>query len=497
MKTGRNEPQIAVTRLGRLKGTIENGVDVYRAVPYAAPPTGALRFRPPETASAWSGERDATEHGPVAPQNRSRLAVPMGDFTRTQGEDCLTLTIWTPAADGKKRPVLVWYHGGAFVSGAGSLDWYSGASLAKHGDIVVVGVNYRLGILGFMHKPGLSATNLGLRDQIAALEFIHANIVDFGGDPDAITMAGQSAGGLSVLALLALPQTRKFFRRSIIQSSPFGRDLKAPEDAAVVAAKTEEFLGIRNDAQWSTVSPTDILAAQAKTMMHYARFADVTPPYWPVADRELFGADMAVSALAGAAERETIVGYTRDESTAFFAKNEQVLKADDAAVEGRFRDFFGADARAAMREYAERTGESSPVALLSAMVGDAALAAKSLDFCDRLATAGNPAWVYRFDWAAPGNPFKACHCIEIPFMFDSLPHWSAPMLEGGAPAGMTTLAAQMRDSWIAFVRTGNPNVAGLPVWPRYEQTSRTTMLFDTPCRIADDPAGRKRWRYWP
>lgn len=497
MSRAKHEPQIAVTRLGRLKGTIENGVEVYRAVPYAAPPVGARRFKPPEPPSAWSGERDATEHGPVAPQNRSRLAVPMGDFTRAQDEDCLTLTVWTPAADGKKRPVLVWYHGGAFVSGAGSLDWYSGASLARHGDIVVVGVNYRLGILGFMHKPGLSATNLGLRDQISALEFVHANVADFGGDPDAITVAGQSAGGLSVLALLAVPQTRKLFKRSIIQSSPFGRDLKTPEDAAIVAAKTEEFLGIRSDAQWGEVSPTEILAAQAKTMMHYARFADVTPPYWPVADRELFGADMAVSALAGAADRETIVGYTRDESTAFFAKNEQVLKADDAAVEGRFRDFFGADARAAMAEYTARTGESSAVALLSAMVGDAALAAKSLDFCDRLATVGSPAWAYRFDWAAPLNPFKACHCIEIPFMFDSLPHWSAPMLEGGEPSGMKALAAQMRDAWIAFARTGNPNVAGLPDWPRYEQSARKTMLFDVPSRVADDPAGRGRWRYWP
>jgi para-nitrobenzyl esterase len=491
------EPQFAVTRQGRLQSALEDGVAVFRAVPYAAPPTGKRRFRPPEPHPGWDGIRDATAHGPVPPQNRSRLAIPMGDFARPQDEDCLTLTIWTPAADGKRRPVMVWYHGGAFVSGAGSLDWYSGASLAKHGDIVVVGVNYRLGILGFMHKPGLAPTNLGLRDQIAALDYVHANIADFGGDPDAITVAGQSAGGLSVMALLALPQTRKLFGRAIVQSSPFGRDLKTPEQAATIAAKTEEFLGIRNDAQWFEATPADILAAQMKTMLHYARFADVTPPYWPVADRELFGADIAAAALPAAAGRAVMVGYTRDESTAFFAKNEQVLKADDAAVEGRFRDYFGADARAAMAEYAARTGENTAVSLLSAMVGDAALAAKSLEFCDRLATAGSPAWVYRFDWAAPANPFRACHCIELPFMFDSLKHWDAPMLAGGDPVGMRALAAQMRDAWIAFVRNGDPNAVGVPHWPRYEQTARKTLLFDVPSRVEDDPAGRKRWRYWP
>jgi para-nitrobenzyl esterase len=491
------EPRIAVTRYGRLKGAIEDGIEAYRAVPYAMPPTGERRFRPPEPPVAWAGERDATVHGPVAPQNRSRLAIPMGDFVRPQGEDCLTLTVWTPAADGKRRPVLVWYHGGAFVSGAGSLDWYSGASLAKHCDVVVVGVNYRLGVLGFMHKPGLSATNLGLRDQIAALEFVHANIDSFGGDPDAVSVGGQSAGGLSVMALLAIPATRKLFKRALIQSSPFGRDLRSVDDAAATAAKVEEFLGIRNDAQWRDATPADILAAQMKTMMHHAKFADASSPFWPVADRELFGADMAASALAGAADRDVIVGYTRHESTAFFAKNEQVLKADDAAVERRFRDYFGADARAAMAEYAERTGETSAVTLLSEMVGDAALAAKSIEFCDRLSTIGKPAYVYRFDWAAPGNPFRACHCIELPFMFDSLPHWAAPMLEGGDPAGMAALAAQMRDSWAAFVRTGSPNVAGLPEWPRYDTATRRTMLFDVPSRVANDPAGRKRWRYWP
>ncbi len=487
----------ASTRFGNLNGTIEGNVVAFRNVPYAAPPVGKLRFRRPEPPKPWSGERDATQHGPAAPQNRSRLAAAMGDFTRPQDEDCLTLTIWSPKPDGKRRPVLVWYHGGAFVSGAGSLDWYSGARLAEFGDVVVVGVNYRLGVLGFMHKPGIAEPNLSLRDQIAALEFVHANIDAFGGDPETITVAGQSAGGLSVLALLTLPSARKLFKRAIVQSAPFGRALRTLESCLEPAEKMEEFLGIKSAAQWADAKVPDILAAQLKTMMHYAKFADVTPPFWPVADGELFGADLAQSALAGAADRDVMIGYTKDESAAFFAKAQPIIDATDAQVEGRFRDFFGADARAAMAEYAIRVGSSTPVALLSAMVGDAALAAKSLGFCDALATIGKAAYVYRFDWAAPGNPFGASHCIELPFMFDSLPCWQAPMLEGGDKASMTALAAQMRDTWTAFVRTGNPNGAHLSYWQRYDHADRKTMLFDVHSRLADDPAGRKIWRYWP
>lgn len=491
------DPDLVRTKLGLLRGTREGGAFVFRNVPYAAPPVGMQRFRRPEPPQAWTGERDATRHGPIPPQNRSRLAAAMGDFTLAQDEDCLTLTIWTPKPDGKPKPVLVWYHGGAFVSGAGSLDWYSGARLAEFGDIVVVGVNYRLGVLGFMHKPGVAEPNLSLRDQIAALEFVHANIAAFGGDPETVTVAGQSAGGLSVLALLALPAARKLFKRAIVQSAPFGRPLRSLESCLEPAAKMEEYLGIKSSAQWADATVPDILAAQLKTMMHYAKFADVTPPFWPVADGELFGADLAQSALAGAADRDVMIGYTKDESAAFFAKAPAVVEASDAQVEGRFRDFFGADARAAMAEYATRTGSASAVSLISAMVGDAALAAKSLGFCDALATMGKPAYVFRFDWAAPGNPFGACHCIELPFMFDSLPSWNAPMLEGGDKAAMTGLAAQMRDTWTAFVRTGNPNGAHLPAWRRYEQNARETMLFDVPSRLAADPAGRKIWRYWP
>ena len=190
----------ANTSLGRLAGAVEHGVCVFRGVPYAQAPVGALRFATPQPMAPWSGVRDASRNGPIPPQPASRLRAAMGDFDEPHGEDCLTLTIATPAADGARRPVLLWLHGGAFWTGAGSLDWYSGVPMAQHNDMVVVGVNHRLGALGFMHLPGVSPPNLGLMDQCAALEWVGREIAAFGGDPDNITVAGQSAGGQAFTA---------------------------------------------------------------------------------------------------------------------------------------------------------------------------------------------------------------------------------------------------------------------------------------------------------
>ena len=211
------------TKTGELRGAHENGVAVFRGVPYAAAPSAncALSRRsqcPPGRVYAMR-----LRDGPVAPQGRSRLAHVMGDFERPQSEDCLTLNIWTPAADRKKRPVLVWIHGGAFSSGAGSLPWYSGERFAANGDVVVVSINYRLGALGFLCLPGVSAGNLGLLDQVAALRFVRDNIAAFGGDPDNVTVVGQSAGAASIAILMTMPLARGLFRRAILQSTPFGR----------------------------------------------------------------------------------------------------------------------------------------------------------------------------------------------------------------------------------------------------------------------------------
>jgi len=494
--TATSPSPLATLDLGTLRGTTEQGVAVFRAVPYAAPPVGPLRFQPPAPPAAWNGERDASAHGPIAPQPPSRLSMAMGGFSLPQDEDCLTLTIWTPAPDGARRPVMLWFHGGAFMSGAGSLDWYSGATMAARGDMVVVGVNYRLGALGFMHLPDVSQPNLGILDQFAALEWVSARIAAFGGDPDNITVAGQSAGGFSVLAMLAVPQARARFRRAIVQSAPFGRMLRSPEDSAARGARLQEMLGITGPEQWHSVPAADIVAAQFKLTVATAAFANAVPPFTPVADGELFGEDLLPAALAGAVERDVLVGHTRDEMAAFFSVDERVKNASPEAIEGCFRDYFGAAAGKATIEYRQRAKSDAPDHLLGELTGDALFAGGTFEFAERLAAMGKPAHVFRFDWAAPGNGFAACHCGELPFVFNNFYAWQAPMLAGGDQGAMQTLATQMQDAWIAFARSGNPAHPGLPPWPSHD-TEQLVMLFDAPSRVESDPAGRARWRHWP
>jgi len=486
----------ARTAFGILRGGVEDGICVFRGVPYAAPPVGERRFAPPQPPQAWTGERDATAHGPVPPQPPSRLRAAMGDFDRPQAEDCLTLTIATPAADGARRPVIVWFHGGAFWTGAGSLDWYSGVPMARHGDVVVVGVNYRLGALGFMSLPGVSPPNLGLLDQFAALEWVSDQIAAFGGDPDNLTVAGQSAGGLSVLAMLAVPRMRARLRRAVVQSAPFGRMLRSQAAAEQIGQAMSRELGVTDAAGWRAVPVERINTAQVTVARGMAAFANTTPPFIPVVDHAILGEDVMPAAVAGAAQRDVLVGYTRDEMAAFFAPDERMRSAPPEAVHAVFARVFGAAADEAIAEYRERARAGSPDSLLGEMLGEASFGAGVYAFAERLAAAGRPAFVYRFDWSAPAGPFRACHCIELPFQFDTLAHWDAPMLAGGDATQMATLAAQTRDAWIAFARTGDPGHAGLPAWPRHGAAGET-MLLDAPCRVVADPAGRRRWRHWP
>ena len=490
-------PPLVSLSHGKLRGTHEDGVAVFRAIPYAAPPVGDLRFKPPQPVVAWGSERDATEHGPIAPQAPSRLRMAMGDFNKPQSEDCLTLTVWTPSADRARRPVLAWFHGGAFMSGAGSLPWYSGATMARRGSMVVVGVNYRLGALGFMYKPGVSESNLGLRDQFAAMDWVNAHIDAFGGDPDNVTIAGQSAGGFSVLAMLASPPMRQRFCRAIAQSAPFGRMMRSIHSATEAASKLETLLGIEKREQWMTVPAADIVAAQFKYTVASAQFANAMPPFTPVADGELFGDELIPAALAGAAGKDVIIGHTRDEMAAFFSVDEKVKNATAEQVASRFRDHFGAAADEALGEYRERARSSAPDSLLGEMTGDATFAGGTFAFAERVAAMGKPAHVFRFDWTAPSNPFLACHCGEIPFMFNNFANWDAPMMKGGDPASMQALGDAMQDAWIAFARTGNPEYAALPSWPQWTPERNAVMVFDDESRVEDDPAGRRRYRYWP
>ena len=487
---------IAHTALGDLRGVVENGVVTFRAVPYAAPPVGERRFAPPAPHPRWSGLRDATQHGPIAPQLPSRLGAAMGNYTRPQSEDCLTLTIATPAADGCARPVLVWLHGGAWITGAGSLDWYDGATLAREGDLVFVGVNHRLGALGFLHHPAIAPANLGTLDQVAALDWVCEHIAAFGGDPSRITIMGQSAGGTAIGRLLLDPSTRTLFQRAIIQSGSFGRPGVTMADGARRAETFMRLLDIDPDAadaaaRMRALPPARILEAQVAFARSLARFGAVAWLFVPLLPEPMTQPALLDAIAEGAANKDIIIGATREEVHAFFAIDPALENPDPARVAERFSDIAG-DAGMIDHYRARRPGGSAKD-LLADLVTDDMFLRPSFQLADAMAQRGVRVFGYRFDWAPPGSRFKACHCIDLPFAFGTLGAWpGADMLAGGDTAQMRALSGLVRRAWINLVRDGDPAQENLP-WPRYDAGRRLAMMFDDVCGPGADPAGLGWW----
>lgn len=405
----------AMARAGAatVTGVRSDGIERFSAIRYARPPIGDLRFAAP-VPLPLAGDVDATRPGPIAPQMPSRLREVMGDFDLPQSEDCLHLTVWTPAADGARRPVLVWLHGGAWQSGAGALDWYDGARLARAGGMVVVGVNYRLAALGWLCADGIPA-NLGLLDQELALQWVARHIAAFGGDPDAVTVMGQSAGGTSVAALLA---RRPSFRRAIMQSAPLGRGFRSAEDAALLGRAVLRAAGA-SDLETARRLPVRqlLLAQQAPQVQEALRAQPGTLSLFsPVRDGETLPLDMAPALKRAAGLADVLIGYTANEMAAF----------PGGAVDPD-----------------------------NDRLGDRVFGAMSRQWAADALAAGRAAWVYRVD-VAPTRRFGACHCIELPFVFGTLQAFAAaPMLQGLPAADGERLARDMQRAWTAFAR-GEP-----------------------------------------
>lgn len=483
------EAPVAVTALGALGGDWRDGIAVFRGVQYAAPPVGDRRFSPAVPCASWSGLRDATKHGPIAPQVPSRLRVAMGDFARPQDEDCLSLTICTPAIDGGKRPVLVWLHGGAWISGAGSLDWYDGAQLVRDGDIVFVGVSYRLGALGWLHRPGIVDEECGTSDMIEALRWVRDHIAAFGGDPDSVTVMGQSAGATSIGRLLTLPEARSLFHRAIMQSGGFGRGAYSSAMASERADQFLRLLGIdphSSDAlaRLRAVEVPRLLAVQGELARVNARFAQTMPMFMPVLPSAMSQADMLGAIADGAAGKSVLIGATADEVHAFYAGDPAMQDPPDAAVAARF------SGAAALARYQARRPGGSAMDVLADLGTDETFLLPAMRLAEAIAQRGGTAFAYLFDWAPPASRFRACHCIDLPFVFGTFPAWNdAVMLAGGDMVQMLALSAMMRRAWLQFVRCGDPSHAALPAWPGYEMTRRPTMRFGGRVGVLGDPAG--------
>ncbi|CAB3638810.1 carboxylesterase/lipase family protein [Achromobacter pestifer] len=408
----------AVLKAGTLTGARDaRGISRYSAIPYAQAPVGRLRFAPPQPPT-WRGERDATQNGAVSPQLPSRLRAAMGDFDAPQSEDCLHLTVWTPGADQARRPVVVWLHGGAWQSGGGALDWYDGSSLAARGDLVVVAVNYRLAALGWLFVPGQTA-NVGLLDQEAAIDWVRDNIHDLGGDPDRITLMGQSAGASSICAMLAR-QPR--FSRAILQSAALGRGFRTAAQANVLGQAFLHAAGADSLEAARELPVSALLAAQQAPVVQEALQAEGSSrsQFCPVLDGQVLPHDIAPALKQAASRADVLISYTRHEMAAFPG--------------------HGTDA-------------------VDQQIGDAVFCTPSRQWAADAVAQGRQAWLARFD-VAPTDRFGACHCIELPFVFDTLKAFSAAPMLAGLPADQATqLVHRTQQAWIAFIRGDAPD------WP--------------------------------
>lgn len=486
---------------GRLRGVVEDGLAVFRAVPYAAPPVGALRWRPARPHPGWSGTRDATADGPSAPQMYMEGGDPVlgGHGSPPFDEDCLTLNVWTPAADNARRPVLVWIHGGGFVSGSGSLPNYSGATFARDGDLVVVSINYRIGPLGYLHTgPEEGAQDPGanhwLTDQLAALRWVRDNIAAFGGDPDAITVAGQSGGAVSTAALAGLPETRGLIRRVILMSPPFGLDLPVPDDRPERTAAYLEAAGVKSLAELRMLPWPELIGAVGGLFARTTRWGYWPTPFLPVVDGVSLPRHPAEALLHGAAAGiEVMIGWTREEANFGFALNEVHAAADRDQVTARIADTFGAEAAPGVYAAYERARPGArPADVLMDLITDELFRVPALRLAEARAEAGHPVWAYQFDFpaAAYEGRLGAAHCLELPFAFANFGQWAdAPLTSGLDPAVRDGLAHTMHEAWIAFVRTGDPNHPDMPTWSPYEKDTRTTMRFDSVVTALADLGG--------
>jgi len=488
------EPTVDTT-VGRVSGTRQAGVDVFRGIPYARPPIGELRFRPPVAPEPWSGVKTATTFGPLALQSASPLEGMLGSTAIVTDEaTCLSLNVWTPATDGGRRPVMVWIHGGAFLTGSGSTPWYDGARFAANHDVVVVTINYRLGAFGFLFLDDLasdgagSTANAGILDQVAALRWVADNIAGFGGDPGNVTIFGESAGGMSVGTLLALPAARGLFHRAVLQSGACHNALTrdeatkmAHELLAAVGVSETDLSGLR------TADPAAILDAQAKLS---ATYVSQGMPFQPVQDGTVLP-DLPIRLLqAGeAADVDVMVGTNLDEWKLFSALDPRFSDLDRAGLVTAVRGALpGVDAEALVDAYRQnRPGASAPD-LLGAITTDRVFRVPAIRVAEARADQGRPAYMYLFTWSTPafGGRLGSCHALEIPFVFDNLHQPGVPFLCGDQPP--QSLATGMNAAWASFARTGSP----APDWPTYQTDSRSTMVLDAEWRLEADPDGAER-----
>jgi para-nitrobenzyl esterase len=479
---------IATTRHGKVRGAEVEGIKVFKGVRYGAD-TAPRRFMPALPPQPWTGVADALAYGPASPQSK---------ILENTSEDCLFLNVWTPALDAKKRPVMVYVHGGAHANGSGSDPLYDGVRLARRGDVVVVTVNHRLNVFGYAYLAELGGPdladsgNVGNLDLVMALQWVRDNIAAFGGDPGNVTAFGQSGGGAKVVTLMAMPVARGLFHKAATMS---GQHVTAmgPIHGTIRAKAFMEKLGLRPDQVdvlrtlpfqqlVETLKMPDPLERKGSIIFWSVMDGGVLPrhPFYPDAPRE-------------SAHIPMIIGNTHDETRAFLGGDprnftitweelperlapELVLDVEPRVVIARYRQLYPNYTPSEVFFAATTAGRSWPGHLIQA---------------EQRARIGAPAWMYQLDFGSPidGGRLRAFHGFDIALVFDNL---DKPGSKTGTGPAARAVAHQMSEAFLAFARTGDPNCAAIPAWSKYELPKRATMVFDVTSRMVDDPRKEER-----
>ena len=476
MSIKEQQSPITSTQYGLILGREKNGVLLFNGIPYAEAPVGDRRFKRPVSPASWDDIRDATRFGPAAPQ------LPSGGMTDSLSvnwnEDCLFLNVCTPGVDQKKRPVLVWIHGGAYRSGQGAVPWYNGTSFALNGDIVVVSINYRLGALGFtdLSRFGDSYATSGINgicDQIRALKWVRDNISGFGGDPSKVTIAGESAGGFSVATLLGCEQAQGLFRRAIPQSGAAHHTL-TEKVGRVVADLLMDELAVESIAELKEASVMDILKAQARADVRYNQMGigNGVQAFYPVEQNEVLPIPLRESIRSGVgASVPVLTGTNKDENTLFVMEEISSERLRSQA------ETYGKESL--VDAYREMLPGATETELAIELGTDFTFKIPAVRHVEDRIAQGADTWMYQFDWESRNVRLKATHALEIPFVFNTLRSSGVDAFIGGGELPQA-VSDEMHSVWTSFIQGDEPG------WPKYDLEKRTVKHFDNNSSLVDN-----------